>query len=1295
MKFIKQKKAAAAAASQPPLSTSINSDNDALAMSYNDPPTREGVAKSSADNDDELTEDEAQKARKQSSFTSFISPAERKRRQQEKIDALNKKKEQDSGSSQKQQKSPPAASSAAAVEDEKSEISMTDSEKQRVEVVQRTSFISPMERKKRALERQKSLQAEEEAKNSNNNNDNQQEDSGDVVTKTSSVSSSIAKFNQTFGKKDTKRSFNESLTKKADAVLHKKEPTSSDEQGASLLSADVPPTLSDIEAAVSAPSAQDPERTVLSESLASSTSSLVSASYPTPKESDREKAKRAAIQAVMKDTSLSPTEKNAKMQSIIRGNFEGPTEAAAVITPAVVTAASVTLKEEVEESSSGVEEEDDSSSGEYETSSGEEESSTGEYETTSEEEEEEEVEGEDGEETSSGEYESSSGEEESTTVIEPVLEPVVASVKAAPVVEPVKAAPEETSSSGVEEEEEESDVVVESLKAEAVPEDTSVDQSTAGGSGYVSKSAAVAKEKSDLESKLDQELENHHALERQHEQRQAEFRAEQDRLHKAEAADAERLRLLEVERREEQRRLEEEQRLLEEERLRVEMEQQAAENERRRRLEEEGQRALELVQRRLQQDKEKQRALARQQEEQRQYEEQRRQLEEEQRRLEAEREHQQILDRQREQMLQLQEEQRRLEEERIQFEEEQRRLREERVHEQVQNSRAVGNVDRTTTSNTRVHEQVQASRAVGNADSTTIRNTRPAPRSSPNKTISSSLPGGQRSRIPPLSRVAPVTSSSLQNTRYDGVDDDELNWRLDSYAMLSDYTIIVRRALPGPHAPDFEVDDANAIDFSMDAGNPKLDSYYVHKAMIAVGSRRSELLGRRIREADSTTRPDGHSSDVNVHETIMLESAADAMGIVLDFLYYPDKPLEMNIHNAVPLVYLGKRYRIRALIEQSEEFVHSHLESTNAIHFLLDSYLYQLDDILSRAIDVTAANLGATLDFNPIYQLPPELFRRIILSKDLNCDSGLLSLIVYSYCGEHHAEDIDVEYLREITKQRLMPEIDSKVALMLLKFYVDLIFADDENCDIMDVLVGDSLMQRCIAVAAKHWQGEVYEPLMVDSEFNESASPMKRRLPAHEPTAIHRALPTKLQNYLLEKCIIEAKNDFDSERAAKDAQQGEKQAEIEAVTKSCDAIVRELQNDLRESEKNKNKQNLKTHLDKIEAKMLEMEAELELQKQKAEAYKQELKRFRRVPGIHNFGEVCKKDPTVVDKTKCTYSGNPDHHYPLHRRGDRPPTQMPGMTAEFQNLAKENGYIYDDGHGGLLPVFYYVNTSASV
>jgi len=142
------------------------------------------------------------------------------------------------------------------------------------------------------------------------------------------------------------------------------------------------------------------------------------------------------------------------------------------------------------------------------------------------------------------------------------------------------------------------------------------------------------------------------------------------------------------------------------------------------------------------------------------------------------------------------------------------------------------------------------------------------------------------------------------------------------------------------------------------------------------------------------------------------------------------------------------------------------------------------------------------------------------------------------------------------------------------------------------------------------------------------------------------------------------------------------------VTKSFDKIVKDLKN--QQSGKNQDKESLKKYLEEVETKVVELQAELEAQKERADSYKQELKRFRRVPGIHNFGEVSSKDPKIVDKTKCTYSANPEHHFPLHRRGDRPPTQMPRMTMEFENLAKENGYIYDDGHGDLLPVFYYVN-----
>ncbi|KAL7534231.1 hypothetical protein ACHAXR_008400 [Thalassiosira sp. AJA248-18] len=94
--------------------------------------------------------------------------------------------------------------------------------------------------------------------------------------------------------------------------------------------------------------------------------------------------------------------------------------------------------------------------------------------------------------------------------------------------------------------------------------------------------------------------------------------------------------------------------------------------------------------------------------------------------------------------------------------------------------------------------------------------------------------------------------------------------------------------------------------------------------------------------------------------------------------YYPDRELDINVENAGPLVYLGKRYKIRALLKQ--------VENTTAMYFLLDSYWYQLDVILARSIDVTAAIFA--------------LFRRVILSRGLRCDSELLSLIVYSYCRD-------------------------------------------------------------------------------------------------------------------------------------------------------------------------------------------------------------------------------------------------------------------------------------------------------
>ena len=208
-------------------------------------------------------------------------------------------------------------------------------------------------------------------------------------------------------------------------------------------------------------------------------------------------------------------------------------------------------------------------------------------------------------------------------------------------------------------------------------------------------------------------------------------------------------------------------------------------------------------------------------------------------------------------------------------------------------------------------------------------------------------------------------------------------------------------------------------------------------------------------------------------------------------------------------------------------------------------------------------------------------------------------------------------------------------------------------------------------------------------------------LPPHEPAALHRSLPSQLQNRILERCLLVA---IDDTEVAKPIN------EIPSVTESksaaaekqittlptiigddSEAIIDSLKNELDQAKKqlNAGEKDAEKELDELRQTVAKLETDAKKKSKLLDHYKRELKRFRRVPGIHNFGSISKKDPTIIDKTTCTYSANPDHHYPNHRRGNKPPTQMPQLAADFDNLGRQNGYVYNDGHGELLPVFYYV------
>ena len=473
---------------------------------------------------------------------------------------------------------------------------------------------------------------------------------------------------------------------------------------------------------------------------------------------------------------------------------------------------------------------------------------------------------------------------------------------------------------------------------------------------------------------------------------------------------------------------------------------------------------------------------------------------------------------------------------------------------------------------------------------------------------------------------------------------------------------------------------------------------------MAVGGNRSELLSRRIRDAgiETESSPGAPTLHGDIHETILLGGAADSFDIVLDCCYFPDKPIDITADNAVPLVYLGKRFKIRALLTKAEAFVRDNLDTNNAVRFLLDAYLYHLDDVVNSAINITASHLDDRVDFEPIYKLPIMLFRRIIASPCLKCDPELLSLVVYSYCGEHHRQEIDLEYFREMTRPKLMPDIDSKVALMMLQFYVDLLMEDDIDRDIMQLLRDDNLTSRCINAVAKNWRHEICEPLMIDAEWEETAAGTMINLPPHEPAALHRSLPSQLQNRILERCLLVAMEDTEVAKsineipsvpkAAAGAVEKDIVTSIPAIKKDDnEAVIDSLKFELDQAKKqlNADKKDAEKELDELRQTVAKLEADAKKKSKLLDQYKSELKRFRRVPGIHNFGSISKKDPTIIDKTTCTYSANPDHHYPNHRRGNKPPSQMPQLAADFDNLGRQNGYVYNDGHGELLPVFYYI------
>mmetsp|Transcript_15953 Transcript_15953/g.34677 ORF Transcript_15953/g.34677 Transcript_15953/m.34677 type:complete len:503 (-) Transcript_15953:223-1731(-) len=452
-------------------------------------------------------------------------------------------------------------------------------------------------------------------------------------------------------------------------------------------------------------------------------------------------------------------------------------------------------------------------------------------------------------------------------------------------------------------------------------------------------------------------------------------------------------------------------------------------------------------------------------------------------------------------------------------------------------------------------------------------------------------------------------------------DDDEapLSWRLDEGDSLSDWKIVVTRASGG----------GSGGRKSNKKAPPATATYHVHKNILAVGPKRSEYFASLFKSRNQVPELANATSEIELED-----SAADAFPVMLDFIYNArdDSIDDVSTNNAVALRYLAQYFQIRSLFMKVTKFVEKDLRPENSPTYILEATTYHDVKLANAAIDICAAEY-VSIDVKHFEKLPPALLVKIFSSDNLDNGGSLhLSKIVAHYCETHVDDDdekIDEAVFVSLTDEKIMPHIDNKAALPLLRSLTAISF-DDSSTKVK--ASAKKAKKRCIDALSVSWTDI--------ATVKTSRKPSGRGRPRgggnkKGTSADGSDLPSDLQVEFLGACLGAAKSD--------------------------------MEKSVREKER-----------------LIEDIADLRNQKQ---ALANELAKFNRVPNNHDFVTVNAGYASVINKSRSTYHHN-DYSGTF---GRNPPTAMPTKTSDRIYPHRQNGYIFQDSSGRRWPVYYYHNT----
>ena len=283
-----------------------------------------------------------------------------------------------------------------------------------------------------------------------------------------------------------------------------------------------------------------------------------------------------------------------------------------------------------------------------------------------------------------------------------------------------------------------------------------------------------------------------------------------------------------------------------------------------------------------------------------------------------------------------------------------------------------------------------------------------------------------------------------------------LSWRLDPEDSLSDWTISV------VSSPDLEETDAKYLDrydtsAERDVRSTRRSShekstlnhnlnlsltkvYFVHRAQLAVGPRKSEFFFNLFRKEKSKPIFDSDSSESSIARSKnytkieLIPQAASCFPIMLDYLYSTEgTPLAITTESAVALRRLASSFGMRAMFKETTEFIKKDLTPNTATTYLLDAKRFKNHKLKDSAMEIIAYNF-LSIQFSSLVRIPTDLMKEIIQSGKFEVeDEAKFSCRVAAYC-RCREDEINVGILNCYTNASIISTVDDSEALYFLHF---------------------------------------------------------------------------------------------------------------------------------------------------------------------------------------------------------------------------------------------------------------------